>query len=252
MRKILFLSLVMALILSCVGLVACGSGGDEGIQPEVTTGPEVTTQPEITTQPEVTTEPQGPAPDKELGAILDKAEGIHCFQYQSVMSGPSVPSGSVTSDIWWKDGKMRTEMKMGGMSTVMITDTEAGKAYSITGGIVQEIPLPADAGAGSAVNQAEALAKYNPTIVGTDTIDGKSCTVMEYTTEGVKTKMWVWTEKGFPLKIEGDSPDGTMTIEFKNVSFDCAPDSMFELPEGAEPQTMPGIPNVPNIPNMPQ
>jgi outer membrane lipoprotein-sorting protein len=86
---------------------------------------------------------------------------------------------------------------------------------------------------GAADNPNDIL-DFNPDVLGTETIDGKSCTVIEWTIPGTGTmKEWIWTETGFPIKIESTTDQGTSTIEFTNIDFSDIPDSMFELPEGA-------------------
>jgi len=90
------------------------------------------------------------------------------------------------------------------------------------------------------VDDTEAISKYNPTIVGTDTIDGKKCTVVQYTIEGQTTKMWLWQDHGFPLRVEATTPQGKTTMEYKNIQFNDIPDSLFTLPAGVQIQQMPG------------
>jgi len=53
--------------------------------------------------------------------------------------------------------------------------------------------------------------------------------------------MWIWKEKGFPIRIEMTSIEGTFIIEYKNIEFTDVPDSMFELPEGVQIVDIPGL-----------
>jgi outer membrane lipoprotein-sorting protein len=46
-------------------------------------------------------------------------------------------------------------------------------------------------------------------------------------------KMWLWEEKGLPLKMEMTAPSGEKTtIEYSNIDLSNIPDSMFEIPAG--------------------
>jgi outer membrane lipoprotein-sorting protein len=63
---------------------------------------------------------------------------------------------------------------------------------------------------------------------------------VEYTVEGTATKMWIWEEYAFPIRVEVTTTEGKTTIEYKNIEFVDIPDSMFELPAGVEIIQMPG------------
>ena len=93
----------------------------------------------------------------------------------------------------------------------------------------------------SAIDEAQAISDYNPTIIGHETLDGKVCLVVEYTVEGATATMWIWEQHGFPIKIEMTTTEGTVIIEYKNIEFVDIPDSMFELPEGVEITEIPGM-----------
>jgi outer membrane lipoprotein-sorting protein len=93
----------------------------------------------------------------------------------------------------------------------------------------------------SATEEAESIPNYNPTILGTETIDGKVCLVVEYTVVEAATKAWIWEEHGFPIRVEVTTTEGTTTVEYKNIEFVDIPDSMFELPPGVQIIGQPGM-----------
>jgi hypothetical protein len=72
----------------------------------------------------------------------------------------------------------------------------------------------------------------------TETIDGKLATAFEYTISlsgmNMTTKIWIWNEKGLPLKADMDMTmeEMTMTMDFifSNYSFADIPDSTFNVP----------------------
>ncbi len=73
-------------------------------------------------------------------------------------------------------------------------------------------------------------------IIGHETIAGEYCTIFEYTpTEGESGKIWLAAEKGYVIKIEVESPEGTVAIEFTEIDLNPSiPDSTFDLPAGVE------------------
>jgi hypothetical protein len=79
-----------------------------------------------------------------------------------------------------------------------------------------------------------------PVKVGTETIDGKSCDVYQWTYQGTTTKEWIWKDKSLPIKIETTSSYGTTTTECKNIVFGTLSNSLFELPAGVEIVQFPG------------
>lgn len=80
----------------------------------------------------------------------------------------------------------------------------------------------------------EGIEQYHPTVVGTETIDGKVCLVVEYTIQDTSIKMWIWQEHGFPLRVVTVTDQDTPTINYTNISFANIPDSEFELPAGVQ------------------
>ena len=84
-----------------------------------------------------------------------------------------------------------------------------------------------------------AIEGYDPTVIGTETYDGKECLVVEYSIDGVQTKMWLWKQYGFPVKVVTTTADATITVEYKNMDFGPIPDSVFELPEGVQIMELP-------------
>ncbi len=268
MKKLISLMMVLVLMLSCIALVACGDDDEEegGATADATAQATADATAEATAEAteeataDETAEPQTPtaAPTGGLVDLLSGAADIDCLSAEMTMSGPGMPSA--ITKMWLKEGNVRTETDMMGMETITIMDAEAEMMYMITGGSAMSMELPLDTG--SPVEQAEAIMDYYPEEVGSDTIDGKDCTVFEYDMEGAKTKMWIWEDKGIPLRVETTTPEGMMVIEYTDIDFDCASDSMFELPEGVDVMDMgemPGMPDMsdfdmsdlPDMPDMP-
>jgi outer membrane lipoprotein-sorting protein len=88
----------------------------------------------------------------------------------------------------------------------------------------------------SPIQAVSSILDYSPLVSGTETIDGKVCKVITYDDTGAGSmKMWIWEEKGLPLKMEMTSSNGDKTtIDYTNIDFSDIPDSIFELPEGVQ------------------
>jgi len=128
------------------------------------------------------------------------------------------------------------EFTAGGMTTVQLIDYDAKTMYMYIPD--QNMAMKMDISQAVA-SPTESIAQYQPVVIGTETLDGKVCLVVEYTAAGTKTKSWIWKEKGFPIRMETAGPQGTMVIELKNIEFVDIPDSMFQLPAGVPIVTMP-------------
>lgn len=228
MKKIISLVLVVVMVLGCISLIACGGGGGGG----ATTPPGGGTTPpgeEETTPPG---EEETTPPEETLVDILGRLEGLEAVKYDMVITAPGMPT--MTTKVWMEGNKMRAEMTEEGEPVIMLIDYDEGVAYMYMPeqNIAMQVPL--SQAPESAIEEAQSITDYDYTVIGTDTRDGKVCTVVEYSYSGVSTKVWVWKEHGFPIRVEATKAGDTTIIEYKNIDFGDIPDSMFELPEGVE------------------
>jgi hypothetical protein len=73
------------------------------------------------------------------------------------------------------------------------------------------------------------------TVAGTETVDGVTCLVIQYTDPSGTFKEWLRVDCGMPARTEATASDGARVITvYTNYRFDAIPDSMFTLPEGAQ------------------
>lgn len=145
----------------------------------------------------------------------------------------------MTQRVWLKKNKMRTEFTAEGQTMVYLVDTNAKTMYMYMP--AQNMAMKMDFGK-APQPMTKSIEAYKPAVVGTETLDGKICLVFEYTAEGIKTKSWIWKEKGIPIRLEAAAPAGTVVMEYKNVEFVDIPDSMFELPTGVQIVEIPFMP----------
>lgn len=190
-----------------------------------------------------------------LSDLLDKAKGSPSATYDLVISGGATGE-TMTSKVWSTETKERMDFTIAGMKSITIIDKEAQVMYMYDPD--QNTAMRMDFSSTDTSKQAqsftEIMAEYNPTVVGTETIDGKKCTVIEFETvtedATVTQKMWVWKDHGFPIKVEMTSTHGgtpvTTVMEMKNIEFGPIDPSVFELPADAEIMEMSsGMPSIP-------
>jgi len=219
MKKIVSLVLVVFMVLGCISLIACGGGEGDGTAPP--SGEE-----------EEEEENGTPSNGESLDEILGLGAGIDSVKYDMEMTAPGVPM--VTMHCWVKQNKMRTEMTEQGQTIIMLIDYDAGTLFMYMPDENLAMQMPLTQATESAIEEAQAVADYDYTVIGTETLDGKVCLVVEYTVEQATAKMWIWKEHGFPIRIETTTAEGKMIVEFKNIEFADIPDSMFELPPGVQ------------------
>lgn len=226
MKKVISLLLVVVMVLGCISLVACGGGEEDGAAPPANGGATPSNGDGAPSNGD------GAPPEETLGEILGRGAGIDSVKYDMVMTAPGMPT--VTTKMWVKQNKIRAEMTEQGQNIVMLIDYDEGVGYMYMPDENMAMQIPLTQAPESAVEEAQAIADYDYTVIGTETLDGKVCLVVEYTVEQATAKTWIWKEHGFPIRIEVTTAEGTIITEFKNIDFADIPDSMFELPGGVQ------------------
>jgi hypothetical protein len=240
MRKPLSLLLV-AVLTAAVLLIAscnCAATTTPTTTTPMTTTPTTTTPTTTTptTTTPTTTTPLTTTEGETLGEILGRSANISSVKYDMVVDSPGKPP--ITTKMWIKGNKMRMETTSGGQLTVTLLDMDALTMYKYYPNENKAMTITYKPTI-SAMEGAQAIPDYNPTVTGHDTLDGKYCLVVEYTAGREKAKTWIWEEHGFPIRVEIINVEGFITdeciiIEYKNIEFVDIPDSMFEIPEGVE------------------
>lgn len=175
------------------------------------------------------------SPKEKIGEILSRGKSISTVKYEMVVNQSGQPS--IVQKVWLKKDRMKTEMTTSGQTTIMFANLAEGVIYQYLPSQNIAMKMQSDKALESLESPVESIKdieKYQTTIVGTESIDGKDCLVVEYNIGEIKMKSWIWKEKGFPVKMETNTPSGTVTTEFKNIEFVDIPDSIFELPAGVK------------------
>ncbi len=224
MKRIVSLLLVLVVVLGCVGLAACGGDGgavvDNGdSQPADGNG-------------NGNGNGGGNGGGDSLDDILGQGTGIDSVSYTMEISGPGTPT--VTTQVWMEGSKFKTEMEQAEQHIIYLANYDTGKAYMYMPD--QDMAMEMDLGQVNPPDYEDVqdIPSYDPTIIGTETMDGKVCLVVEYSAAGATVKSWIWKEHGFPVKTVTTTADGTMEIVYTDISFGDIDDSLFELPPGVQ------------------
>lgn len=200
-----------------------------------------------TRAPAVTSAPTPAATTGEnLGDVLGRAGGIASVKYDVLVTVTGKPA--MTQKVWVKKSKMRTEVNMLGQTSISLIDLDAKTLYSYLPAQNMAIKMDFNQAPQPATDTAKSILDNQPVVIGTETLDGKICLVVQYTFKEGTTKMWIWTKYGLPIRSETTTATGTMVMEYQNIDFSDIPDSMFQLPAGVQIQAMPSIPGLPNMP----
>ena len=180
-----------------------------------------------------------PTTAESLSDILAKAGGVTGLQCDVVYT---TSEGTETVKMYWEEGKMRMETTVEGESVIMIFREDTEELIMIypaqNAAYVMSFTAPEDE---TPVEESEGIPTDTAEVIGTEVVDGKLCTVVQYT-EGVSTvKAWIWTQYGIPLKVQVTTDGEVTTTEFKNVVVGDVPNSLFEVPPEVEIITMPGM-----------
>lgn len=236
--------------LAIVALLVMGVLGGCGEKPQTTDVVEVPMPDDV---PGVSPEDAGAADIPESAETM--AEVLGTFQIPSsfVMTVTTTSgegeetsqSGTMTVKM---DGPRMATMRMEEVgeegSEVMIMDF-AGKvmtSYNTATNEGFQFPI-SDEEAADAPDPTEG---YNPEfkILGSETIDGVDCWIVEVTGDQGEGKMWIGKRDGLMRKAE--APEGTQTMAYSDINE--VPDSAFEVPAGVELTDMSSL----QMPDMPE
>jgi outer membrane lipoprotein-sorting protein len=179
---------------------------------------------------------------ESLQTILEKAETIESVYYEldSFTTITDAPGQNSTIKIWQKTPYLKEEMTSttGNITTtfIVIKRPEGIYRYDATENRYQLFPGTISQPSFGETTK-DLLNNQTITTLGTETIDGKTATIIQYTPNqtgnSTTMKMWIWNEKGVPLKalltvIKGDI-SLTTDYQYSMYSFSDIPDSTFSV-----------------------
>lgn len=180
---------------------------------------------------------------ESIQTILAKAETIQSMYYEitvtTEMSG--VESQLTVIKIWQKPPYLKEEITSttAGITTnvSMIQRPEGTYVYNAQEGTYVLTTNTQDLQQSNSEMTQDLLNNQTITNLGTDTIDGKETTIIQYTPfqQGtlMTAKMWIWNERGVPLQAQFSmtmqNATITMNYLYNNYSFSEIPDSTFSV-----------------------
>jgi len=259
MKKLGILLVTLITVTLLFSAIGCSGGGGGG----ATATPTHTVA--ATNTSSATGTPAGTGASGTLSEIMGKALNIKSVYAEVVTTEPG--QSPVTQKIWAKMSETSYKMRMEdtvtdaslageiggetvavGETVVYLYDFGTGTSYIYypAHNKALDMSMPIETPGPGATptptlgpsqppwDMSSWLESYNPTIVRSENYDGKDCLVVQYTTGGENTTMWIWKQYGIAIKTETTGPQGTSTIEYKNISFSDIPDSKFQLPAGVQ------------------
>ncbi|MDA8216961.1 MAG: DUF2092 domain-containing protein [Dehalococcoidales bacterium] len=195
--------------------------------PMPTSTPTPTATPEATATPTATATatatPGGPTPTPV------QVEGI---SYTMITAMPNAPDQ--TAQAYETQSQTRIETLAEGQKLDWLVDGEQDVAYMYLPD--QKLALRMSLaqaqqrrGPGYTASELSEAVKKG-TQVGTEKVNGKEAIVYETKDEDSTLKIWVAKENNFPLRAEGNGPDGSVTVQFKDVKSGGIPADLFVLP----------------------
>lgn len=230
MKRVIALLLVLVVVLGCVGLAACGGGGSEAIPTE--NGGAETATGNGDGNGGGDENGGGNGGEEDLGNILGQGTGIESVSYVMEITAPGAPK--MTTRVWMEGDKFRYEMSEQGQAMIYLANYDTGKAYTYFPDQNMAIEMDISQVPQPDYEDIQDIPGYDYDVIGTATVDGKECLVVEYSYGGVTVKSWIWKEHGFPVKMESTTAEGTTVILYKDIDFGDIPDDMFELPAGVQ------------------
>jgi outer membrane lipoprotein-sorting protein len=172
---------------------------------------------------------------REIMEILKKAEEIDSLKYDAVVR---FPEGSYTLKFWEKGDNLRMNIMVQGREMINLWDKKEEIGYLYTAGdtIATKIDITQADGIfeSSIVNWAKEALNHDLIVVKEVFLEDKDCYVVKYEKGENEITMWVWKEKGVPVKIENKEEWREMEIVIENIEMEDFSDNIFHLPMGIE------------------
>jgi len=223
------LGYILILIIAMAAIVVAGCGGGDEASPTATETPETSVTPGDSATPGATATPVQTQASGELSDLLGKTSEVESVKFKMVMTAPGLPE-DLTSEVWQKSGKTKTQTSVMEQVTTTYTDYDAQKMCTCFPATSTCMSMDFSQAPPDPVEQSETITGYQPTVIGSETINGKDCLVFEWTAGGIDSKWWVDKDTGWPVRVESTSPQGTTVIEYTDVEFVDIPDSEFAFP----------------------
>jgi outer membrane lipoprotein-sorting protein len=185
---------------------------------------------------------QKPPSPETLEQILAKAETIKSVYYEisSSMTTNGTLMQNTTMKIWQETPYLKEEISysVGNITTnlTIINRPDGTYRYDILQKKYVPVALITLPQPFTGEVAKDLLHNQTITILGNETIDGKKTTVIQYISNQTRNstmKMWIWNEKGVPLKtyttMEKQGIITALDYQYRNYTFSDIPESTFNI-----------------------
>jgi outer membrane lipoprotein-sorting protein len=175
------------------------------------------------------------------GCAKDEAMAPMAREYAATMVSQSAGQ-TITTQIYIKPDKIRTDMKTVGTSTIVRKDRN--KVWTMMTAQKAYMEMQGVADAQTQAVEDKVKGEVSRKKVGVETINGHPSTKYEITTKAdgktIQIYQWWATDISFPVKTA--ALDGSWSMEYKDIEIGNQPDSLFEIPAGYKKMNIPGMP----------
>jgi hypothetical protein len=156
----------------------------------------------------------------------------------------SVQGMTFNGKIHVKGKKMRMEMDVQGMKSIVIIDMDTGTMTTVMPAQKMYMQISATKELAQWSGKEEDYEKIGAVRkkMGEEKVNGQDCEKYLITyKDAVMGKMYQWfsAKLEWPVKIAAETPQGKMTYELKNIKEGEVDDSVFEIPAGYQKMEIP-------------
>jgi outer membrane lipoprotein-sorting protein len=163
--------------------------------------------------------------------LIAKGQGLTDFACTVVMTTPD--GNKTTSQMWTKGGNLRFETTnpADGQKFTTIVNQIDKVMYLCQPEQKTAMKMPIDKSkmASGPQDQLSNLETSGLKYVKQETYAGKKCAVYQSGQGNTLETVWLWVDKGLPLRVEANEAGGKTVIEYTAYSFDKIDDSLFQV-----------------------
>ncbi|HEX3010966.1 MAG TPA: hypothetical protein VHQ70_02865 [Syntrophomonadaceae bacterium] len=188
----------------------------------------------------------GAVQKQDPGKLISKGKSVTNFSCTVDMTDAN--SRKTTSKMWIKSGSLRFETANPADGSNMVTIVNQADKTMYIFQPAQNTAMK------MAIDQSKLLTGPQDQLTDLDSNDlkfikqelyeGKKCAVYESGEGTNQETIWLWIDKGIPLRVETTAEGGKMIMEYRDYSFDKIDDTLFTIPAGTQIMDMGAMPNL--------
>lgn len=176
-------------------------------------------------------------------SVSELLSGINSLENMSFDYTLTTSAGTSTASAWMvKDKYYKIKTSVNGVDSVTIMNYTDNTMITYTPNTKTGFKMALSAsstssGAGYSPEDFLGSADTSGAVdLGTETVNGENCRLVQYTYGSETVKMWVSTRLNFPVRIQATtstssaSGGDTLQIDYSNISFNAPPSDTFTVP----------------------